>query len=280
MYFVVCYGLIEKPPPRLQMLGQWILYPRSLIKAVRSDWTILLRLAVSVGIVSALVAWSNSIKAEEDGAAPTSDFIVENDVFVRWLMPFNDKLIQRPDLVPLSAAPILSYQYLLVLIVILFYINNGDYILPGVVTSWMLAICLTYIVKLPKASHSIPYYENLPFLFERYISNTTVSWHALILTICSANAWKIAPHCVMTTVLSLLWLWTVVFLFVMQTSSTIAVFAGTACGLLGLKVQDFIKRKLGSSSGPPRNVVEESHKAELEAEEIQLSDLDDNRGGG
>ena len=256
---------IEKPKITVTntMFGQWILYPRSLITAVRSDWTILLRLAVSVGIVCALVAWSNSVKVQEDegdDTAPSSDFIVENDLFVRWMIPFNDKLIHRPDLVPLSAAPILSYQYLLVAIVILFYINTGDYILPGVVTSWILAICLTYIVKLPKSSHAIPYYENLPFVFERYISSTTISWHALILTICSVNAWRIAPHVVMGMVLTLLWVWTIVFLFVMQTSSTIAVFAGAACGMFGLGVQSIIKRKCSPAKKEEEELVRLSQK--------------------
>lgn len=130
--------------------------------------------------VIGLCFWASSIKPS---TSEGGEYAVERDKLVQLTGPINAYLRANLDIVPFIATFFLCVMYMLLLSLIVRYVLEDNYMLPDILTSWLVALSLTIVTSEPLSKTSIPYYDTLYYPLEFVASDTVVSWHMLVLLI-------------------------------------------------------------------------------------------------
>ena len=170
-----------------------------------------------------------------------SEFQVDHDLGIRWTSWWYQMMLEHRDQVPIVAAHVLACLYILAVALFYRYVTAGDFIFPAILLSWLLALGLTTITALPVSTTAIGF-NVAAFPLEKFVTDTTVSWHTMLLVTCISVMWDSYPFKVMIPLWASVSVLVVGFLMATRRAYTISVVLGITCGAAGLWLQTRLRR--------------------------------------
>lgn len=223
------------------------LYPRRVARQLTSDPWLLLRILLCIGVFVGFAFWDrlNLNQVRESRSTISDDKFVEATSWLHTLF------VENPTRVPVVGAHVLAFVYLFIMAQLAIYIQTGDFIFPAVLISWMLALFITWLTPLPLSPDAIRYAQSDWFVLERFVTDTTVSWHLMMLLLAIVSVCRVYPYYPMYLLSALVFVLTAVYLFATRNAYAVSLLLAVFCAGMGLtgqhvlrvKYEDYVKRR-------------------------------------
>lgn len=224
-----------------------ILHPFDSLSVLRcrnkKDKWQLLRILMGTAAIVGLCFWAASIKPS---TSEGGEYAVERDKLVQLTGPINAYLRANLDIVPFIATFFLCVMYMLLLSLIVRYVLEDNYMLPDILTSWLIALSLTIVTSEPLSKTSIHYYDTLYYPLEFVASDTVVSWHMLVLLISVRHLINRFKTVLMTVFMVITCFLQALFLLSVRVTYTPAIIFAVLISAFSASVRTFIISKLES----------------------------------
>lgn len=212
------------------------LYPTQMVHRLIKDPWLVLRVLLSIGVGIAFAFWDRSNLDQ----VKISESMVESDVLVDALSPLHELFAANPTRVPVVSAHILVFIYLFVISQFGIYIHTGDFIFPSVLLSWACALGLTRLTTLPLSSTAIRYNQGTWFFLERFVTDTTVSWHLMMLLLAVYSVCRAYPYLPTYALSAAVITMTCIYLLATRNAYTLSLIIAVFCAGVGIAGQMYL----------------------------------------
>lgn len=215
------------------------LYPRRVVNRLISDPWLVLRIGVCVGVFVGFAFWDQlNLRQVEDSKSIISDdkLLGATD----WLYKI---FVENPTRVPVISAHVLMFVYLFIFAQLAIYVQTGDFIFPSVLISWMLALFITWLTPLPLSPDAIRYDQGTWFVLERFVTDTTVSWHLMMLILAIYSVIRAYPYYPTYLLSILVFVLTLVYLAATRNIYAVSFLFACLCAGAGIAGQIVLRNK-------------------------------------
>lgn len=213
------------------------MYPRQAVRRLVRDPWLVLRVLLCIGVFVAFAFWdrSNSDQLE------VSESVVKDDKLVAAMDWLHDIFVQNPTRVPVVSAHILVFIYLFVVAQFAIYIQTGDFIFPAVLIAWLMALLITWLNPQPISATAIRYNQGVWFVLERFVTDTTVSWHLMMLLLAIDSVRRVYPYYPTYLLSFLVFVLTCMYLLATRNAYTTSLGLAFLCAGGGVLGQHFLR---------------------------------------
>lgn len=213
------------------------LYPRQVARRLVRDPWLVLRVALCIGVFVAFAFWDRSNLDQTE----VSESAVKGDKLVAAMDWLHEIFVENPTRVPVVSAHILVFVYLFVLVQFAIYIQTGDFIFPAVLVAWLLALLITWLSPQPISATAIRYNQGVWFVLERFVTDTTVSWHVMMLILAIDSVRRVYPYCPTYLLSILVLVLTCMYLLATRNAYTSSLGWAALCAGAGIAGQRFLR---------------------------------------
>lgn len=216
-------------------MADLIRHPLQTLYALKKEpWTVL-RAFVCVGIFVGFAFWEVHMENVAPTACPHKDKLVE--MFDSW----HEAMDKDHSRIPEISSQILAVQYVAVIALMGIFVSRGDYILLAILCSWALGLFITLVTQLPVSPSSLRYYQGAWFPLEYFVTDYTVSWHAMMLCHCIFAITRVCPFWLLYLFAGFVFTLVCMYLMATRNTYTIAIVLGVAFAFAGRAVAECIK---------------------------------------
>ncbi len=213
------------------------LYPRQVARRLIRDPWLVLRVLLCIGVFVAFAFWDRSNLDQTE----VSESAVKGDKLVAAMDWLHEIFVANPTRVPVVSAHILVFVYLFVLVQFAIYIQTGDFIFPAVLIAWLLALLITWLSPQPISATAIRYNQGAWFVLERFVTDTTVSWHLMMLILAIDSVRRVYPYYPTYLLSVLVFVLTGMYLLATRNTYTSSIGWAALCAGAGIAGQHFLR---------------------------------------
>ena len=213
------------------------LYPRKVARRLVRDPWLAVRVLLCVGVFVAFAFWDRSNLDQ----AEVSESAVKGDKLVAAMDWLHEIFVNNPTRVPVVSAHILVFVYLFVLVQFGIYIQTGDFIFPAVLVAWLLALLIAWLSPQPISATAIRYNQGAWFVLERFVTDTTVSWHVMMLILAIDSVRRVYPYYPTYLLSALVLVLTCMYLLATRNAYTSSLGWAALCAGAGIAGQQFLR---------------------------------------
>lgn len=213
------------------------MYPHRMVHRLLRDPWLVVRVLLCIGVFVAFAFWDRSNLDQTE----VSESAVKGDKLVAAMDWLHEIFANNPTRVPVVSAHILVFVYLFVLVQFAIYIQTGDFIFPAVLVAWLLALLITWLSPQPISATAIRYNQGAWFVLERFVTDTTVSWHVMMLILAIDSVRRVYPYYPTYLLSFLVLILTCMYLLATRNAYTSSLGWAALCAGAGIAGQRFLR---------------------------------------
>lgn len=213
------------------------MYPHQVARRLVRDPWLVLRVLLCIGVFVAFAFWDRSNLDQTE----VSESAVKGDKLVAAMDWLHEIFVNNPTRVPVVSAHILVFVYLFVLVQFGIYIQTGDFIFPAVLIAWLLALLITWLSPQPISATAIRYNQGAWFVLERFVTDTTVSWHLMMLILAIDSVRRVYPYYPTYLLSALVFVLTSMYLLATRNTYTSSIGWAALCAGAGIAGQHVLR---------------------------------------